>query len=143
MKTSQEMVYLTNASAALINLYREDSAEGRELKRWIRGEDKRKFIKHAFNMKVSLENENRGVSLYHLNAASMIEAAWGRTEDLGFKYEIAVQDGDGCRIEMVRFTEKEEYIAKYIFLLCASDKYLAKQKAVVDQIIANDKIKHG
>ena len=143
MKTSQEMVYLGNAIEALVRLYREDSAESKELKKWIRSPNKRKFIAHAFNMKVSLEREGKGTSLYHLQGASMVEVtAFGRIGDYGFKYEVAVRDEDGCIIEMGRFSPQEDYLAKYIFLLCSSGKYLDKQKPVLDQIVRNDHIKY-
>lgn len=144
MKTSQEMVYLTTATDALIRLYREDSVEGREFKGWIRSSEKRSFLAHAFNMKVQLEREGKGMSLYRLQGASMIEVtAFSRIFDHGFKYEVAVRDEDGYIIEMGRFSEKEGYLAKYIFLLCASNKYLEKQKIVLDQIVRNDHIKHS
>lgn len=143
MKTSQEMVYLETATDALISLYRENSVEGREFKGWIRSPKKRAFLKEAFNMKAQLEREGKGVSLYHLKGASMIEVtAFGRIGDYGFKYEVAVRDEDGCIIEMGRFSPQEDYLAKYIFLLCSSGKYLDKQKPILDQIVRNDHIKY-
>lgn len=143
MKTSQEMVYLTTAIEAVVRLYKEDTAEGKELKKWIRSPNKRKFLENAFNMKVQLERESKGMSLYHLKGASMIEVtAFSRIQDHGFKYEVAVRDEDDCIIEMGRFSQQEVYLAKYVFLLCASSKYLEKQKIVLDQIIRNDHIKY-
>lgn len=144
MKTSQEMVYLGNAIEALVRLYREDSVEGKELKKWIRSPNKRKFIAHAFNMKAQLERESKGITLYHLKDASMIEVtAYNYIGSYGFKFEVAVRDEDGCRIEMSRFSQEEEHLAKYIFLLCASNKYLESQRNVIDQIITNDTIKYS
>ena len=144
MKTSQEMVYLTTVTSALVRLYREDSAEGKEFKKWIRSSEKREFIANAFNMKASLEREGKGISLYHLKGASMIEVtAFSRIGDHGFKYEVAVRDEDGVIIEMERFSQQEGYLAKYVFLLCASNKYLEKQKPVLDQIVRNDHIKYN
>ena len=144
MKTSQEIVYLSNAIEALVCLHRENSVEGREFRRWLRSPKKKEFIAHAFNMKVQLEREGKGTSLYHLQGASMVEVtAFTRIFDYGFKYEVAVRDEDDCIIEMGRFSQQEGYLAKYVFLLCASNKYLEKQKIVLDQIVRNDHIKHS
>lgn len=143
MKTSQEMVYLTTATSAIVRLYREDTEESKAFKKWIRSPKKRAFLKEAFNTKAQVEMEGKGARFYRLKDASMLEVtAFGLIHSHGFKYKVEVVGEDDFLVEIGNFSQEEDYLAKYIFLLCSSGKYLDKQKPVLDQIVRNDHIKY-
>ena len=144
MKTSQEMVYLTTATSAIVRLYREETPEGKKFKRWIRGPKKRAFIEEAFNTKAQVEMEGKGARFYKLKDASMLEVtAFGLIHSHGFKYKVEVVGEDDFLVGIETFSQEEGYLAMYMFLLCASSKYLEKQKPILDQIIEYCNTKHS